>query len=303
MSDWAELLTEQRNDKSVRIDEVSTLEMLRIINNEDVIVAAAVSEVLGSVAETVEAAAKALTSGGRLFYVGAGSSGRLGVLDAAECPPTFSTNPDMVQAIIAGGQQAVFAAIEGSEDSAESGANALCNRQVSSLDCVVGIAASGVTPFVHGALKEARNRAATTVLLTCSAPTLGAADILIAPRVGPEVITGSTRMKAGTATKMILNMISTGAMVCLGKTMGNLMVDLQPNNAKLRDRSVRILQELTDLTRQGAAHVLNDAHGDLKVAIVKELAQVDVAKAKALISENGGRIKMAINRNEKCGGT
>ena len=296
MAHWGELPTEQRNESSARIDEVSTEEMLRIMNSEDASVAAAVEKELGRVAEAVELVVSALRDNGRLFYIGAGSSGRLGVLDAAECPPTFNTDPSMVQGVIAGGREAVFAAVEGVEDSADSGGEELRRRKVKTADCVIGIAASGVTPFVLGGLREARGRGAATVLLTCSGPGELApdVDVRIAPRVGPEVVTGSTRLKAGTATKMILNMISTAAMIRLGKTLGNLMVDLQPRNAKLRDRSLRILQGVAGITRDASETGLRKAGGDLKVAIVMQLCGVDRGRAAALLAEREGRIKEVV---------
>ena len=303
MAHWGELPTEQRNEASARIDEVSTEEMLRIMNREDASVAAAVEKELGRVAEAVELVVAALRDNGSLYYFGAGSSGRLGVLDAAECPPTFNTDPEMVQGVIAGGREAVFAAVEGVEDSADSGAEELRRRQVQTADCVIGITASGVTPFVLGGLREARGRGAATVLLTCSVPGESApeVDVRIAPQVGPEVVTGSTRLKAGTATKMILNMISTAAMIRLGKTLGNQMVDLQPRNAKLRDRSLRILQGVAGITRDAAQAVLRKAGGDLKVAIVMQLCGVNRGRAAATLAEHEGRIKEVIGSSERAG--
>ena len=293
---WADLPTEQRNEASTRIDEASTAEMLRIMNREDASVAAAVENELDQVAMAVELVVRALRENGRLFYIGAGSSGRLGVLDAAECPPTFNTDPGMVQAVIAGGPEAVFAAVEGAEDRSDYGAGELRRRQVGAGDCVIGIAASGVTPFVLGGLREARALGAATILLTCGVPgqVASCVDVRIAPQVGPEVVTGSTRLKAGTATKMILNMISTAAMIRLGKTLGNLMVDLQPKNAKLRDRSLRILQMVAGITRESSQACLDAAGGDLKVAIVMQLCGVDSGRAAVMLAEQGGRIKEVV---------
>jgi len=246
---WADLPTEQRNPATELIDELPTLELLRLINQEDARVVPAVERELPAIARAVELIVEALRQGGRLFYVGAGTSGRLGILDAAECPPTYNTPPELVQALIAGGPQAVFQAVEGSEDLCQQGAADLQSRHLRAGDAVVGIAASGVTPYVLGALEYSRSLGCRTVFFTCSpgAARQVEADVRIAPAVGPEVVTGSTRMKAGTATKLVLNMLSTAVMVRRGKTYGNLMVDLQPKNAKLRDRAIRILAALTAL--------------------------------------------------------
>ncbi|MEW6754093.1 MAG: N-acetylmuramic acid 6-phosphate etherase [Candidatus Latescibacterota bacterium] len=293
MSRWAHLLTEQRNPLTEHIDEVGTLEVVALINREDARVAPAVARQLPAVARAADLIARQLWAGGRLFYMGAGTSGRLGVLDASECPPTFDVDPDMVQGLIAGGPEAAFRAVEGAEDREESGAGDLCARGLTAMDVVMGIAASGVTPYVLGGLQYARRLGCGTIFFTCSPSTLGEveADIKIAPQVGPEVITGSTRMKAGTATKLVLNMISTAAMVRLGKTYGNLMVDLQPRNAKLRDRMVRILSAITELEPEAAARRLTEAGGRLKVALVMELCAVDAAEASRLLQVHRGVIK------------
>lgn len=300
MSHWASLLTEQRNPASERLDEVSTLEMLAIINREDARIVPAIEQELPAVARAVDLVADRLGKGGRLFYMGAGTSGRLGILDASECPPTFNTDPRMVQGLIAGGREAAFRAIEGAEDRPESGAADLRERQLTPGDVVMGIAASGVTPYVLGGLQYARSLDSATIFFTCSPTALEQveADVKIAPRVGPEVITGSTRMKAGTATKLVLNMITTGAMVRLGKTFGNLMVDLQPKNAKLRDRSVRILSALTSLDSQQAALRLQEAGDQLKLALVMELCAVDAAQGRSLLAAQGGVIKKVVHLRE-----
>jgi len=297
MANWAALLTEQKNPASTNIDEVSTREMLAIINAEDGRVAPAVKCQLPLIAKAVDLISTALAQNGRLFYQGAGTSGRLGILDAAECPPTFGTEPALVQALIAGGPDAVFQSVEGAEDNSESGARDLKERKLCSRDAVVGIAASGVTPYALGGLKYARQQAATTILLTCSpnAARKIAADVVIALEVGPEVITGSTRLKAGTATKLVLNMLSTGAMVKQGKTFGNLMVDLQPKNAKLRNRSVRILADLGQLPPPQASQLLDRAGGDLKLALIMEITQLEREEAQALLNEHHGRVKRAID--------
>lgn len=296
MSHWANLLTEQRNPASQRIDEVSTLEMLTIINQEDALIVPAIERELPSIARAVDLVANRLGQGGRLFYMGAGTSGRLGILDASECPPTYNADPERIQGLIAGGRKAVFSAVEGAEDRSESGVADLQERHLSPGDVVMGIAASGVTPYVLGGLRYAHNLGCGTIFFTCS-PTATSgidADVEIVPQVGPEVVTGSTRMKAGTATKLVLNMISTGSMIKLGKTYGNLMVDLQPKNAKLRDRSIRILSVLTQLDRQAAQQRLEEADNQLKLALVMELCEVDTQKARWLLDKHDGIIKNAV---------
>jgi N-acetylmuramic acid 6-phosphate etherase len=296
MSRWSQLLTEQANPASRRIDELPTLQMLRLINREDRRVAPAVAAPLPAIAAAVDLVAARLAQGGRLFYLGAGTSGRLGILDASECPPTFSAPPEMIQGLIAGGPAATFRAVEGAEDDPEAAVQDLRERRLGPGDVAMGIAASGVTPYVHGGLEYARGLGAGTIFFTCSptAVELVEADVKIVAEVGPEVITGSTRMKAGTATKLVLNMISTGAMVRLGKTYGNLMVDLQPTNAKLKDRSRRILQALTGRDEATAARTLSAAGGRLKLALVMELCGVDVALAERLLADNGGLVKKVL---------
>ena len=292
---WASLLTEQRNPASMRIDELSTVEVLRTINAEDRGVPDAVGKVLSDVAHAVDLVVAALQTGGRLFYVGAGTSGRLGVLDAAECPPTFGTDPDLVQGIIAGGDPALRRSQEGAEDRPEDGAEALRKRSLQDTDVVMGIAASGVTPFVLGALREARRLGAQTVFFTCDPGAAAAvdADVKIVPVVGPEVVTGSTRLKAGTATKLVLNAITTSAMVRLGKVYENLMVDLKPTCDKLRDRAQRILSDLTGLDRDEARDRLARA-GNLKTALVMTKRAVPEDTARRLLERNGGVVKRAL---------
>jgi len=297
--DWANLETEQRNPNSDHIDEVSALDICRIINREDAGVASAVEGALPAVAAAVDLVADSLRAGGRLFYLGAGTSGRLGVLDASECPPTYSTDPSIVQGLIAGGEAAVFGAVEGAEDDARGAVEPLSSRGLDPPDVVVGIAASGVTPFVIGGLQYARERGCSTALLCCSP---GAekgvdVDVAIVVPVGPEVITGSTRMKAGTATKLVLNIVSTGAMVLLGKTFGNLMVDLQPKSAKLRDRSGRILTTLTGLTPCEAAIRLRQSGWDLKLALVMELCNLEPGAARERLLRYSGHLKQALGRH------
>ncbi len=296
MTDWGSLLTEQRNPESARIDELSPLEVVKLINRQDVGVAPAVGRCLPQIAQAVDLVADSFRRGGRLLYLGAGTSGRLGVLDASECPPTYNVDPQMVQGLIAGGDRAVFKAVEGAEDDVTGAISELDARKIGELDVVLGIAASGVTPWVLGGLEHARRAGCTTIFFTCS-PTAASdvhVDVTIVPEVGAEVVTGSTRMKAGTATKLVLNMITTGAMIRLGKTFGNLMVDLQPTNNKLRDRTVRILCELTCLERDRAASVLQEAEGELKVALVMTLCDIDATAARQHLLSNHGLVKAAI---------
>ena len=263
------IATEQRNQASAHIDQVSTLEMVTIINNEDKKVAEAITPLLPQIAKGVELISAHLQQGGRLFYVGSGTSGRLGILDAAECPPTFSTEPEMVQGVIAGGSQAIFRAQEGAEDSTEGGAKDMMTHKIGPQDVVVGLTASGRTPYVAGALAYAQKQGAPTISITCTDhPEVGKwADISLEALVGPEVVTGSTRMKAGTAQKMILNMLSTGAMIRLGKVYGNLMVDVKASNKKLEARAKRIVQAATGCTEAEAAQGLAQSHGKAREAI------------------------------------
>ena len=262
--------TEQRNAASMRFHEMTTTKMVEVMLDAETKTVPALRHERGAILAAVELAAATLKAGGRIFYVGAGTSGRLGILDASECPPTFRASPEMIQGIIAGGQRAVWQAVEGAEDDAEAGARALAYRVPTRNDLVVGIAASGRTPFVWGALGLAKTLGAKTVLL-CFNPSIQIAkahrpDVVIAPNLGPEILTGSTRLKSGTATKIVLNMMSTIAMVRLGKVIGNLMVDLNPSNIKLRDRAVRILQELTDCSAEAAQAALEKSNWVVKDA-------------------------------------
>jgi len=257
----------------------------------------AVRAVLPEVAKAVDAIAERMTRGGRLIYVGAGTSGRLGVLDASECPPTFGVDPERVIGVIAGGDVALRNAVEGAEDRAEDGAQAMADLKVGVLDTVVGITASGRTPYVVGALKEARQRGALTVGVVCNlpAPVADLADMVIAPLVGPEVIAGSTRLKAGTAQKLVLNMLSTATMVRLGKVYDNLMVDVQQDNEKLRERARRIVMAATGLDAEPATSLLQQSGGDIKVAIVSALTSCSPEEAKERLKRSGGRIREAIS--------
>ena len=295
MTDWSSLSTEQRNPASAQIDELGTLDLVRLINQEDSCVPGAVGRVAAELAAAVDRVAEAIRCGGRLFYAGAGTSGRLGILDASECPPTYGTDPDLVQGLIAGGEGAVFRAVEGAEDDPEGSVPDLEARGLRSPDIVVGIAASGVTPWVLGALDHARSLGCTTILVSCSPSAASAveADVKIVPEVGPEVVTGSTRLKAGTATKLVLNTLTTAAMVRLGKTCGNLMVDLRPTNAKLRDRSCRILAALSGIDPQAARRHLETVAWDLKVALVMQTCHVDEGRARRLLEASGGHVKRA----------
>lgn len=286
-------LTEQRNPRSRRVDELSPAEIVALINAEDRTVAAAVGEEAAGIARAMELARDAFARGGRLIYVGAGTSGRLGVLDAAEMPPTYRTDPSMVTGVIAGGHGALVRAREGAEDDPRDGAGEMDRLSVAPADFVLGIATSGTTPFVHGALERARERGARTGFLLCTPPSaelIATHDVVIAPLVGPEVITGSTRMKAGTATKLVLNTITTGAMVLMGKVYGNLMVDLQVTCQKLQDRGERILMTTLELEREPARQLLGEAGGHVKTAIVMARRGVGADEARALLDESGGRV-------------
>ncbi len=288
--------TELRNAQSTHIDCLSTLEILQLINGEDQQVAEAVARELSQIAAAVDVITGRLRSGGRLLYIGAGTSGRLGVLDASECPPTFSTDPKLVVGIIAGGSRALTTAVEGAEDNEQQGIVDVQQQQLSRSDTLVGIATSGRTPYVLSAMRYARTVGAATIGLACSAnsPLATEVDVMITPVVGPEVISGSTRLKAGTATKLVLNMLTTASMVKLGKTYGNLMVDLRATNSKLKARSVRIVQELTDLDADGASDLLARCGGEVKTAIVVELCQLDPVAARARLANVNGQLRRAL---------
>ncbi|HEX5726047.1 MAG TPA: N-acetylmuramic acid 6-phosphate etherase [Longimicrobiaceae bacterium] len=286
-------LTEQRNPATQDIDRLSALEIVRIINAEDRKVPRAVRTQLKQIARAVEMAEETFRGGGRLVYIGAGTSGRLGVLDATEMPPTYGTPPGMVQGVIAGGHAALLRAVEGAEDSREEGGAAMDALEMGPGDFAFGIAASGTTPYVHGALTRAKQRGSRTGFLLCTPPAewmLQVYDVVIAPLVGPEVVTGSTRMKAGTATKLVLNTITTGAMIRLGKVYGNLMVDLRATNQKLVDRSQRILMEMLGLDRAAAAALLGEAGGRVKTALVMYWTGADRAEAIRRLRRVGGRL-------------
>jgi N-acetylmuramic acid 6-phosphate etherase len=292
----AALPTETRNPATEKIDELPTLDMLRLINAEDARVATAVAAVLPETATAIDEIAKRFEQGGRLFYIGAGTSGRLGVLDASECPPTFSVPPSLFQGLIAGGDTALRRSSEASEDSPEQGAADLAAATFTAKDALVGIAASGRTPYVLGALTHAKNLGALTIALTCvpGSAMAAAADISIAPLTGPEVITGSTRLKAGTATKLVLNMMSTGVMIRAGAVYGNLMVNVQPTNAKLVDRAQRIIMSATGIDQPTAAALLKAA-GSVKAAIVMQQLGLNAHEAKARLDQFNGHLRRALS--------
>jgi N-acetylmuramic acid 6-phosphate etherase len=290
--------TEKRNPASANIDRLSTLEIVELINREDCTVPQAVGSQRERIAAAIDMIVEQLRAGGRLFYVGAGTSGRLGVLDASECPPTFGVKPALVQGIIAGGRPALVRSIEGAEDHADDGAKAVDRKRVNRRDVVVGLAACGMTPFVRGALQRARRLGARTICVTCAPEAVGfiPAEIVVNPVVGPEIVTGSTRMKAGTATKLVLNTLTTAAMIKLGKVYGNLMVDLRAVNNKLRDRSERIVMELTGLSRPRARALLQRADGRLKSAVVMHFRKVDLQGATRILGACNQSLRRAIER-------
>ena len=296
MMELERLTTEARNPASEQIDRLEPLEIVRLMNAEDAAIAGAVGLVAERIAAAIRVIADRLRSGGRLVYVGAGTSGRLGVLDASECPPTFNTRPGQVVGLIAGGRDALTRPIEGAEDSTDAAVRDLQQIELSQRDVLVGIATSGRTPYVLGALDYANQIGAFTIGLSCNLDNrlTPLARLAIVPVVGPEVISGSTRLKAGTATKLVLNMLSTGAMVLLGKTYGNLMVDLQATNQKLADRSRRIVRALTGLSDQQANERLIQAKGDVKTAVVMASRSVSLATAERLLRAAGGQLRVAL---------
>jgi N-acetylmuramic acid 6-phosphate etherase len=297
-----DLTTEQSNAASRQIDCLSAVEIARLMNAEDATVALAVSHEVEAIGAAIEGIVARMEQGGRLIYVGAGTSGRLGVLDASECPPTFSTPPEQVVGSLAGGIRALTHAIEGLEDDTEAGREAVEQLGIGPLDSVVGLTASGRTPYVLGAVEAAGERGALTIGVACNQPSLLAerVEVMIAPVTGPEVVAGSTRLKAGTAQKMVLNMLSTGAMIKLGKTFGNLMVDVKATNAKLRERAIRIVQEATGLERGPAAQALAVAGGETKTAIVSVLAGISPEEARSLVSAASGSVRMALGEIAPC---
>ncbi len=294
--DLGHLVTESRNHHSEHIDTLSTLEMLKVINNEDKKVPFAVEATLPHIARLVDKVVTAFSQGGRLIYCGAGTSGRLGILDASECPPTYGTPHDMVIGLIAGGHKAILQAVENAEDNVQLGAEDLRQLNFNAKDVLVGIAASGRTPYVIGALEYARSLGAVTGAISCNpdSPIAQRADIAITPIVGPEVVTGSSRIKAGTAQKLVLNMITTGAMIKMGKVFGNLMVDVEATNAKLIERQIRIVMQATECERATAEQALAQCQRHCKTAILMILAGVNAQQATQLLAQNKGFIRQAL---------
>lgn len=293
------LTTEQNNPDSISIDQMDPIEIARLMNREDQKVIQAVDKVLPAIAQAIQTVTQCIENGGRLIYIGAGTSGRLGVLDASECPPTFNTPPSLVVGLIAGGQRALTTAIEGAEDNAQAGAEDLRGVNLSPSDVVCGIATSGRTPYVLGALAYARTIQAATIGVTCNeiSELSTVCDVLIAPVVGPEILSGSTRLKAGTATKLVLNMISTGTMIRIGKTYGNWMVDLRATNVKLKDRSIRIVSGITGLGRNESELLLAACDGEVKTAIVCHTLGVSKQAAQDRLTESNGRLRSALRKN------
>lgn len=301
LSELEQLVSEERNERTLGIDLMSSAEIAAVINAEDRLVAEAVGKTLPQVAQAIDAIVAAFNAGGRLVYIGAGTSGRLGVLDASECPPTFGVPPDMVVGLIAGGPEAITQAREGAEDRTQAGAGDLREIGLTSRDVVVGIAVSGRTPYVIGALDYAKSVGSATVALTCNPDSIIArmANISIAPVVGPEVLTGSTRLKSGTAQKLVLNMLSTASMIRIGKTYQNLMVDMIASNQKLVARAIRIVMQATDCAEAEAEAALARAGNDVKLAIVTILTGQSVDEARAAIKGAGGFLRRAIDKDFK----
>lgn len=295
-SDRGYLLTEQANPHSQNLDRLSALEIVELFNQEDAKAVAAVGQEKAAIAIAIATIAEAIKHGGRLFYVGAGTSGRLGVLDAAECPPTFCSDPELIQGILAGGMNAMVRSSEALEDREDDGAVAITERNIGDRDVVFGITAGGTTPYVHGALKEARQRGAKTIFFCCVPPDQFPIqyDIEIRPLVGAEILAGSTRLKSGTATKLVLNTVSTGVMVLLGKVYGNRMIDVSVTNSKLEDRAIRIISDLTALSREDATKLLLRSGKRVKLALLMHWKGVDVATAEQLLQNTQGNLSKAM---------
>ncbi|MFI5322076.1 MAG: N-acetylmuramic acid 6-phosphate etherase [Thermodesulfobacteriota bacterium] len=289
------LLTEKFNPRTAHLDECSPLEIVELILAEDLTIAEAVSKEKENIASAANLIVESMDHGGRLVYIGAGTSGRLGVMEAAECPPTFGTDPSLIRAVIAGGSKAILKSVEGAEDSRKESLRELKKIRLGKKDVLVGIAASSTTPFVDSALSYARKKGISTVLLTCNPADSSAADIIISVLVGPEVVVGSTRMKAGTATKMVLNMLTTACMVTSGKTYGNLMVDVQPRSAKLRDRAKRIVMEIAGVDEEKATKLLKKSGWEVKVAVLMGKKNLTCQKAKDILRKNNGFLRKALN--------
>jgi N-acetylmuramic acid 6-phosphate etherase len=291
------LLTEQSNPHSQNLDQLSALEIVELFNREDAKAVAAVGLEKTAIAQSITLIAEAISRGGRLFYVGAGTSGRLGVLDAAECPPTFCSDPELIQGILAGGMNAMVRSSEALEDREDDGASAIAERNISDRDVVFGITAGGTTPYVHGALRAAKQRGAKTIFFCCVPPDQFPIqyDIEIRPLVGAEILTGSTRLKAGTATKLVLNTISTGVMVQLGKVYGNRMIDVSVTNSKLEDRAVRIICDLTSISREDAVTLLEQSGRKVKLALLMHWAEVDRATGAQMLQVSQDNLSKALD--------
>jgi N-acetylmuramic acid 6-phosphate etherase len=291
------LLTEQVNANSANLDRLSTLELVDLFNKEDINTIEAIAGARQELADAIDLIATNLRQGGRLFYIGAGTSGRLGVLDAAECPPTFCTPPELVQGLLAGGAGALVKSSEGLEDIASDGAQAMVDNNIGEHDVVVGITAGGTTPYVHGAIESAKQRGAKTVFIACvpANQVASIADIDIRLPVGAEIVSGSTRLKSGTVTKMALNILSTGSMVQLGKVYGNRMVDVAVTNTKLLDRALQMIQDLTQLERDAASELLETSGRSVKVALLMHWTKVDRSKAEEILAQNHGKLRSAVD--------
>lgn len=291
------LLTEQINPNSINLDQLSSLELVDLFNQEDMNTIKAIAQAREELADAIDMTANALSKGGRLFYVGAGTSGRLGVLDAAECPPTFCTPPEMIQGIIAGGAGALVRSSEDLEDRREDGEQAIAQRQVTNLDVVLGITAGGTTPYVQGAIAGAKKRGAKTIFIACvpEDQVTIEADIDIRLLAGPEILAGSTRLKAGTVTKMALNILSTSVMVKLGKVYGNRMVDVSVKNDKLRDRAIRIIRDLTDLSAEASASLLIASQDSVKLALMMHWTGLNREESETLLAKYQGNLRQAVD--------
>jgi N-acetylmuramic acid 6-phosphate etherase len=291
------LLTEQVNANSANLDRLSTLELVDLFNKEDINTIEAIAGARQELADAIDLIATNLRQGGRLFYIGAGTSGRLGVLDAAECPPTFCTPPELVQGLLAGGAGALVKSSEGLEDIASDGAQAMVDNNIGEHDVVVGITAGGTTPYVHGAIESAKQRGAKTVFIACvpANQVASIADIDIRLPVGAEIVSGSTRLKSGTVTKMALNILSTGSMVQLGKVYGNRMVDVAVTNTKLLDRALQMIQDLTQLERDAASELLETSGRSVKVALLMHWTKIDRSQAAEILAQNHGQLRSAVD--------
>lgn len=289
------LLTERINPNTLEIDTYSSEKIIETIISEDSIILKVISDQKENIEHAVGLIVERLSSDGKLFFLGAGTSGRLGILEAAECPPTFGTETEMIQGIIAGGDKAIVSSVEGTEDSLSESVHELKKRNLSDKDIVVGIAASSSTPFVHSGLEYAKSKGCKTVLITCNPVKDSISDVTISLLVGPEVIVGSTRLKSGTATKMVLNMLTTASMILLGKTYGNLMVDVQPKSSKLKDRAIRIVMKLCEIERSSAQKLLNDSNWNVKASVLMHKKNISFEESVNILEQNEGFLKKALD--------